>query len=707
MSACSTRRVRRGVLSFVLPAALCLVQVSLTGLVAPSNAQAATMPPPSGRLSAEAMWTLARLGDPAISPDGELAVVPVTRYDVKENKGRTDLWLFPVAGGPGRQLTSDQASDTDPVWSPDGKSIAFVSKRGDDTDTQIYVIAVDGGEARRVTHVPTGADAPKWFPDGQRIAFVSSIWLDLVRWEDQGARLKERDESKMKARTWTRAPIAYWDHFLDDREPHLFSIALDGGDEIAAITRQSGFSLSKREYSSASYDISPDGLEVAFSADTDRVGNWPNHDVIVLAACGCKPPRNVTEGNPGDDSDPLYSPDGPGQRIREIPIPTFYGDRARLLLLDRAQGGTRDLSGDWDRSAGGLSWRPDSKALFGTIDDAGTNRVWRFELAAPGKPKAVTAASSFSGLALATQGGAKPAAVAIRQSFTEPPTLVRLDLAKGAASALSTFNDATLAAIRQGKVESVTYKGARGDDIQMWVVYPPDFDPAKRYPALMLLHGGPHNGIQDATQWRWNAEVFASWGYVVTWHNFHGSSGFGQEFTDCINPDAITMPYEDTIKAAEWVMSKPFIDRERMVAAGASYGGFLAATVLGRPHPFKALVAHAAVYNRFTQIGADYGAEKDRFFEFWEKPDEFAKYSPHSSAGNFNTPTLVIHGQLDQRVPVNHGIELFNTLQKRGVPSKLVYFPDENHWVLKPQNSLFWYQTVRDWVATYAPPGGR
>jgi dipeptidyl aminopeptidase/acylaminoacyl peptidase len=373
------------------------------------------------------------------------------------------------------------------------------------------------------------------------------------------------------------------------------------------------------------------------------------------------------------------------------------------MIYERNSGTTVGVTENWDRSVDGLVWERDSRTLLGTIDDAGTHRVWRFRLDG-GKPAAVTAGSSFGALALSANG---KGLVAIRQSFVEPPTLVALDAHKGTARKLSEFNDAALAALDFSRYESVTYPGAKGDPIQMWVFYPPGFDATKKYPVLMLLHGGPHNGIADAVQWRWNAEVFASWGYIVTWHNFHGSSGFGNDFADSINPDRISMPYEDTIKAADWLMARPFVDRDRMVAAGASYGGFLAATLLGRPHPFKALVAHAAVYNSYTQIAADYGAETERFFNYWEKPEEFAKYSPHTSAANFRTPTLIIHNGQDMRVPINNGIELFNTLQKRGVPSKLVSFPDENHWVLKPQNSLFWYQTVRDWVASYAPPGAR
>jgi dipeptidyl aminopeptidase/acylaminoacyl peptidase len=681
--------------------AVCALSALLTA--APIPAQAADDQP---GLTASKMWTLARLGETAISPDGTLAAVTVTRFDIEENRGATDIWLVPTKGGKARPLTSDKAADNSPAFSPDGRSIAFLSKRGDDKEAQIYLIAVDGGEARRLTQVPTGANAIKWFPNGQRIAFVTPIWTDLVEWKDQAARVKERAETKMTARVWDRAPIAHWDRYLDDREPHLFSVAVTGGDP-QAITRLSGFHLSRTDYSASSYDISPDGAEIALATNTDKLGTAPNYDLITIASCGCKPARNLTEGNAGDDGSPAYSPDGQWLGYTAQSIPGFYADRARLLIIDRTGGTTRDLSGSFDRSVGDLLWRADSKALYSAIDDAATNRIYRFDLAAPGKPRAITTAPSFSGLAIARDASARSTAVALRQSFSEPPTLVRLGLTDGVATRLTDFNDAALAGVQLGKVESVTYAGSGGAPIQMWVVHPPGFDPAKRYPVFMLLHGGPHNGIQDAVQWRWNAHVFASWGYIVTWHNFHGSSGFGQSFTDSINPDRITRPYEDTIAAAQWLAARPYVDASRMVAGGGSYGGFLAATLLGRPHPFKALIAHAAVYNSFTQMAADYAGETDRFFEFWERPEEFARYSPHTSAGNFVTPTLVIHGQTDLRVPVNHGIELFHTLQRRGIPSKFVYYPDENHWILKPQNSLFWYRTVREWVEQYAPPGGR
>lgn len=650
-------------------------------------------------LTADAMWRFKRLGQPAIAPDGRLAVLPVTTYDVEKNKGLTDLWLVPTKPGKARQLTSDAASDSSPAWSPDGEMIAFVSKRGDDKEPQLYVIPVGGGEARRVTNVPTGVLAPKWFPDSRRIAFLAQIWPDAKNWAEQQARAEQQRDKKMTALVWNKAPISYWDHWLEQRETHVYSIGLDGG-EARAITFGRAPSLDVAEPDVSSYDIAPDGAEIAFAADTDKSGTDPNFDVFVMPIDGGEP-RNVTTDNPANDVSPLYSPDGRSLAFRRQKIKDFYADRARLMIYDRRSSQTRSLTEEWDRSADGLVWAPDSSSLFGSIEDAGTTRIFRFG-AGGGAPQPITREHSFGSLAIAGSG---PVIVALRQSFTEPPTLVSIIARTGAPTKLTDFNDAALANVTHGKVESVAYAGANGENIQMWVTYPPNFTPDRKWPLYLVIHGGPHSAMNDGYQWRWNAQVFASWGYVVAWHNFHGSSGFGQAFTDSITKEWGELPYQDTLKAAEWFAAKPWIDGERMAAGGGSYGGYLATYLLGRPHPFKTLIAHAAVYNSFTQYATDDGAIKKRYGEFWDDLERFNRNSPHLSAGNFKTPTLVIHGQQDFRVPVNHGMELFNTLQNRGVPSRLIVYPNENHWILQPQNSLFWYANVKDWLQQYVKPG--
>jgi dipeptidyl aminopeptidase/acylaminoacyl peptidase len=672
--------------------------IAVVAILVPGAAAAQQAASP---LTPETMWQLKRIGNPALAPDGRHAVYAVTQYDDENDGGDADLYVVSTAGGKPERLTSTPGNESEPAWSPDGRYIAFVAKRGTDKVAQIYVIPADGGEAVRVSDVPTGVATPKWFPDSTRIAFISRVWPDLTDWQKARERVEEREKTKAKAMTWDRVPVTWWDHFVDDRQAHVFWIAREGGTPTA-ITQGTGLELSRYETNSDSYDISPDGAEVAFAANVDRTGVDSNFDVFVVPAGGGQA-RNLTTDNAADDGNPRYSPDGRWLGYTRQTIKGFYGDNQQAWLVDRKSDARRRLAADWDRSLEDLDWAPDSKSLYASIDDAGTQRVYRIDVGS-GRQAAVTGASSFYSLAVA---GRPATVVAVRQSFSEPPTLVRVATKDGAATKLSDHNDALLAATTFGQVESVTYKGAGGADIQMWVVYPPGFDPSKKYPLYLLLHGGPHNGITDSWTFRWNAQVFAGWGYVTAWHNFHGSSGFGQAFTDAINPDSITKPYQDTIRAAEWFAEKPWIDRERLAAGGGSYGGFLAATLLGRDHPFKTLIAHAAVYSNFAQYGADYGAEKRRFFEHWERPEEFARYSPHSAAANFETPTLVIHGQLDQRVPFNNGMELFQTLQNRGVPSRLVYFPDENHWILKRQNSLFWYREVKDWLARYAPAGAR
>lgn len=660
---------------------------------------ARTVAPAAEPLTAEAMWAFERLSAPTIAPDGRHVVAALTRYDLKEDKGISDLWLFATDGSGARILTTDTAGEANPLYSPDGRWLAFVAQRDEDKAPQLYLLPMDGGEARRLTSVPTGVVAPKWYGDSRSLAFISRVWPDL-EWGAMGERLKERSESKMTARVWEGTPLSYWDQWIDERQAQVYKVSIEGGPPEALTTR-SGLELPRSLSDASSYDINPLTGQLAFVADSNPADNLVDLDVFLLDEQNGQP-RNLTAGNEGADNVPQWSPDGRLLAFVRQTIRGFYGDTRRLVVYDSR--GKRQLAAphpDWDRSADGLVWWPDSKGLYGAIDDAGTTRLYSLPLR--GEPKPLSGQGSLGALAISR--GRVPVLVGLQESFLAPPTLVRIDPRKRTASPLESINRERLAAVRDGRYESVEYPGAGGDPIQMWINYPPGFDAGKRWPVILLLHGGPHNGITDGYSWRWNAQVFAAKGYVVAWHNFHGSSGFGQAFADSINPQQDALPYEDTLKAAQWLATQPWADGERMVAAGGSYGGYLASILLGRPHPFKALVAHAAVYNLYTQIGSDFGFASSRFPEFWEDSAVFQRGSPHFGAGNFATPTLVIHGQQDFRVPVNHGIELYQTLKKRGVPSKFIYYPNENHWVLKPQNSIFWYREVLEWIGRYARPG--
>jgi dipeptidyl aminopeptidase/acylaminoacyl peptidase len=651
----------------------------------------------------ERSWALQRIGNPAISPDGRTIIAPVSRVVMSEDKSYSDLWLWRSDGSAERAFTTHVSNESAPSFSPDGKQLAFVAQRDDDKAPQLYVMPLEGGEAQRLTTLGSGVQSPKWFADGQRIAFVSRIFIDLPLAE-QGKRIEERTASKMTGRVWDAGPVSAWDQLLDERQFHVLSVDLKGG-AVAALTQASGLELPRAAVQGTDtlFAIAPNGNELAFVADSDAKRESQNLDVFVIplnSDASASKPINLTPGNLASDTAPLYSPDGRYLSFVQQRIKGFYADKGRLMLLDtRNHEPARELFTTWDRTVDGLIWAPDSKRLFGAIDDAGTVRA--YELPINGKPRALTAESSFSALALSRSG----TLVALRQSFIEPPTLVRLNPKSGAAEKLSKINDALLSDTAMGTFESVSYEGANGQPIQMWVNYPANFDATKKHPFFMIIHGGPHNATTNGMSFRWNAQVFGSWGYVTAWPNFHGSSGFGQAFTDSINPEWAEKPYQDVIKAAEWMAKKPYIDADRMVAGGGSYGGYLTSVILGRKHPFKALVAHAAVYNLYTQVGADFSVERPRFGGFWEGDNRavLERNSPHLAAANFATPTLVVHGQTDMRVPVNHGMELYQTLLMKGVPSRLLYYPNENHWVLKPQNSVFWYQQVQKWFEEQNP----
>ncbi len=649
-------------------------------------------------LSAERLWEMKRVGAPVISPDGSWVVAPVTSYTVDDDKSHTDLWLFSQDGTVERPLTRHGSADGSPAFSPDGSKLAFVSRRDDDSAAQIYILPIrEPGEATRLTDVPTGASAPKWV--GDHLYFVSSVWPGKT-WEEMEEQLSSQRSSHMSAHTWNALPNSSWDRWLDeDRESHLFRIPADGGD-VESLSQTAGISFLPAGGNASSYDVAPDESLIAMISDSRNDGVDPKVDLFIFGP-GDTAAVNLTPENEAADSSPLFSPDGSILAFNQQRIKGFYSDTRRLIFYDVASQESTEMTTDWDRSADGLVWAPDGAGLFGAIDDAGTRRIYYID-AASGAPSAVTGETDFPAIDISENG----VLVAQNHSFLYPPRIVRVDTEDGSTVRLDTINDEILADVELGTYESVTYTGANGEDIQMWVHYPPGFDSSKEYPLFLLIHGGPHNGITDGFHFRWNAQTFASWGYVTAWHNFHGSSGFGQDFTDSINPDWITLPYEDTIRAAEWFAEKSWIDENRMVAGGGSYGGYLSTILLGRDHPFNTLVIHAPVYNMYSQMAADFAVHTVRFGDYWEN-DIYEQISPHYFAGNFETPSLIIHGQLDYRVPVGQAFELFRTLQHRGVESRLIYYPDENHWILKPNNSLYWYSQVREWIGRYVEPGGR
>ncbi len=646
-------------------------------------------------LSKEVLWQLDRLGSPVISPAGGHVVVPVTSYNVDSDESETQLWLLDEDGERQRQLTRHEAGGSNPVFSPDGSMLAFTSRRGDDERPQVYLLPMDmPGEAEQLTEVPTGVGGIKWV--GDHIYFVSNVWPDKD-WEAMAEKLKEQKDDHVSAHAWNDLPYSQFDHWLDEeRENHLFRIPAEGGD-IEPLTQPTGWQLSRSGAGAGSYDVAPDESLLAFQADSARDGVNPVMDLFLVEP-GSENARNITPDNEAPDGSPLFSPDSQTLAFTRQHIRGFYADQQQLMFHDVNTGEQRMMTEDWDRSVSGLVWAPDSSGLYGSIADAGTQRVFFID-AETGEPTAITGDTNFHSLSVSDAG----TLVATNESFLYPPRTVRVDTTSGDARRLEDFNDETLTEVDLGTYESVTYEGYGGQEIQMWVHYPPGFDDSQEYPLFLLIHGGPHSAISDGFHFRWNAQTFASWGYVTAWHNFHGSNGFGQAFTDSINPDWQTKPYTDTIKAAEWFAEKPWIDADRMVAGGGSYGGYLSSVLLAKDHPFNTLVIHAAVYNMYSQMSADFAVHSDRFGDFWEH-DIYEEISPHYLAGDFKTPALIIHGQKDYRVPVGQGFEIFRTLRHRGIDARMVYYPDENHWILKPNNSIRWYEEVKDWIGKYAEP---
>ena len=662
-------------------------------------------------LGVDALWAIKRIGAPTLAPDGRLACASVTSFSMDKNVGTTELWLFPTGAGTGarsvtrpRRLTAGD-KDSDPRWSPDGSRIAFTAKRKDDTEAQIYLIAPDGGEATRLTDIATGASAIKWFPDGRRIAFVSWVWPDLGNEAAQARRVQEKKDAKVKAHLTERGEYRFWDHWLTDgREPHVFACDVASGrcEDLVAGT---GLALQPWDPTSELYDISPDGRELALTIDPAAEPGLMNRCDIVVVDIKSRRARNVTSGSGWSDEHPLYSPDGRSIAYHAYDTARAFNDQGQLRILDRRTRQWTQLVPGFDRATTHLQWTADSSALLSLTEDRGRVGLWRLPVSND-NPALLAAGGVISGFARSADGSVL---VYTRDAAHYPPALFA---ARGDGSGerqIESHNRALLARHALGEVKEFTIDGWHGEPVQMFVTYPPGFDPGRKWPLMHSIHGGPHAAHHDGWHFRWNTQVFAGQGYVVAAVNYHGSSGFGQKFLETITGRYGEKELADIEAATDHLLRRGAIDRQRLTATGGSYGGFMVAYMNGHTDRYRAFVCHAGCYDWVSMMATDgyrfFAKELGAFH--WDDEARVMRQSPHHYVKDAKTPTLVVHGELDYRVPATQALQYFNSLKSKEIAARLVYFPDENHWILKPQNSRLWYREFFGWLARFAPARAR
>jgi len=646
-----------------------------------------------------ALLALKRIGDPQLSPDGKLVAFTVQSVDVAANKKPVQVWIVPLEGGAPRQITQDGESNQRPRWSPDSKRIAYLSDRGG--SSQIWMMDPDGGNARQVTNLATEADGHLFSPDGKNLVFTSAVYPECGADDAcNKTNLDAEKAGKVKARIYTELLYRHWNAWQGKRRSHLLVTPVAGGAirDLTPGTRDvPPFSLG----GSDDYDISPNGQEVCYSMNADPVpAASTDSDLYVVSIAGGQPVKITI--TPGADSNPRYSPDGKYLAWRAQLRAGYESDRWRLMTLERSSGKVANLTESLDRWVNSFTWSPDSGSIFFTTSDRGRQPIQVIPAVGGASKTVASGDSELDDMQLTRNGRTM---VYTQQSGLSPVEIYRASSSGGAAVPLTHLNDQTLDDRQMTPLEEFWVNGADGARVHSFLIRPPNFTPGRKYPVLMLIHGGPQGFWGHAWTYRWNAQVFAAAGYVVVMPNPRGSTGYGQKFVDEINNDWGGRAFDDIMAVADHIVTDvPFADASKMTAAGGSYGGYMIDWILGHTQRFKALISHDGVYN----LTSEFGATEELWFPMWEyggtpwdKPENYAKWSPNNYVQEFHTPTLAIHGEQDFRVPLNQGLELFTALQMQKVPSKLLLFPDEGHWVLKPQNSILWYKTFIDWMDSW------
>ena len=707
----------------------------------------------------EDMMKLKRVGDPQVSPDGKWVIFSVVDVDLDANTKTPHIWIVPLgpvgtaasAVRPGeagqssaaeRTLIADQDADR-PRWAPDGKRFAFLSTK--EAGSQVWIADFDGAAGKvsavhKLTSIATEASGDLWSPDGKYILFTSDVYpeCDGSPADEQACnakKLEEHEKSKVKALVFDHLLYRHWNAYKEGKRTHVFVVAAlaqpnipegEGAPFKIAAPRDLTpgdfdspvFSLGGQD----DYAFSPDGREICYASNHDKnPAASTNNDLWIVPISGGVA-KNITADNPASDSTPLYAPDGRYIAYRAQQRPGYESDRFRLMLYDRKTGEKKNLTEKLDSWVGTFAWSPDSKGIYFAHQWQDESPVISFAIDRPfdqtisvdGDPKEangfnadVVVRDGYNDDISLAQGGRS--VVFTRMSISFPTEIYRTnsegdvsDRLKRPPERLTHINESVLSTVAMSPIESFWFTGAHDDKVEGFLIKPPNFDASKKYPVKFLIHGGPQGAWGDDWSYRWNPQLFAANGYVVIMINFHGSTGYGQKFIDAINGDWGGAPFEDLMKGLDYAeQTYPFIDKSRECALGASYGGYMANWILGHTDRFKCIVSHDGMFNAESA----WGTTEELWFNDWEfkgtpydNRESYVKWSPHQYAKNFKTPTLVIHGQRDYRLDVSEGFQLFTTLQMEGIPSKMLYFPDEGHWVLKPQNSRLWYQTVNAWV---------